>query len=346
MAPNRGFALIGPLPFNDRPLTLGGATRLFEVMVEDARKQNRDFSLVVANPHDRGGLSGKIKNLRHVLSELEGSARRHKVWVVNASQGGIQVLFPLLWVYAGLRGKKVVLRAFGAHLLDSIRASKMPPLLFRALRSLPLVYVESKALVEQVRAYNPRVEWFPNVRSVPTLQPDWTRPYARRFAYIGQVRESKGLPELIRVFDRLGPEFQLEVYGPIAEDGMRWIERDARYHGPLDAEGVQGVLANIDVLVLPTRYEGEGYPGIILEAYAHGVPCVSTLWKHVPEIVDHDRSGWLLEPGDEQALFDRIQTLDAPTLERCRPLALAKAAEFDSEAVHRRIFDQLESLTT
>lgn len=344
--PHSGFALIGPLPFSDRPLTLGGATRLFEVMVEEAKRQNRDFTLVVANPFDRGGLVGKIKNLGRVLSELEGAASRHGVWVVNASQGGIQVLFPLLWFYAKLRGKKLVLRAFGAHLLDSIEASAAPALLRKALRDLPLAYVESKALLEEVRKLNPRTEWFPNVRPLRSMHVDFDRPYARKFAYIGQIRESKGLPELLRVFDRLGKAFELSVYGPIAEESMNALERDPRYKGPLDAQGVQGVLSEIDVLALPTRYEGEGYPGIIIEAYAHGVPCVSTRWKHLPEVVDHGQTGWLLEPGNEEELYQQILKIDGAELSRLRPLALAKASEFDSEAVHRRIFDQLEKLSS
>ncbi len=341
-----GFALIGPLPFSDRPLTLGGATRLFEVMVDEAKRQNRDFTLVVANPFDRGGFVGKLKNLGRVLADLEGSAKRHGVWVVNVSQGGIQVLFPILWIYSKLRGKKLVLRAFGAHLLDSIDASAAPSLLRKALGELPLVYVESKALLEKVISVNPKAEWFPNVRPLKSNPVDFERPYKRSFAYIGQIRESKGLPELLRVFDRLGPDFELKVYGPIAEESMNSLERDPRYGGPLDAAGVQSVLSQIDVLTLPTRYEGEGYPGIIIEAYAHGVPSVSTRWKHLPEVVDDGHTGWLLEPGNEEALFEQIGRIDQSELRRLRPLALAKAAEFDSEAVHRRIFDQLENLTS
>jgi glycosyltransferase involved in cell wall biosynthesis len=59
-------------------------------------------------------------------------------------------------------------------------------------------------------------------------------------------------------------------------------------------------LAEADVCVLPSR--SEGLPNALLEAMAAGVPVVATEVGGTAELVQHDRIGWLVPPGDATAL--------------------------------------------
>jgi glycosyltransferase involved in cell wall biosynthesis len=88
-------------------------------------------------------------------------------------------------------------------------------------------------------------------------------------------------------------------------------------------------VAAADVFVLPSLEEG--LPLALVEAMALGVPVVSTPVNAIPEAVQHDVTGLLVEPGDAAGLADAILQLRTdPT--RARRLAAAGEA-------HARIFD-------
>jgi starch synthase len=61
------------------------------------------------------------------------------------------------------------------------------------------------------------------------------------------------------------------------------------------------VLVQSAALVVPSVWE-EPLGLVVLEAMACGVPVVATAVGGIPEIVQHDRNGLLVEPGDAAAL--------------------------------------------
>jgi glycosyltransferase involved in cell wall biosynthesis len=63
----------------------------------------------------------------------------------------------------------------------------------------------------------------------------------------------------------------------------------------------------LDALVLPSFTEG--LPNVVLEALAASVPVVATAAGGTPEVVEDGKSGFLVPPGDAQALAERIQAL-------------------------------------
>jgi glycosyltransferase involved in cell wall biosynthesis len=67
------------------------------------------------------------------------------------------------------------------------------------------------------------------------------------------------------------------------------------------------------IVVSPSLYEGFGLPAA--EGMSCGSPVIATTGGAFPEIIDHDRSGWLVPPGDSPALADAIRRLmDDPQL--------------------------------
>jgi glycosyltransferase involved in cell wall biosynthesis len=147
----------------------------------------------------------------------------------------------------------------------------------------------------------------------------------RRFVYVGQVRPSKGVLELISAAEKLPGDAILDVYGPFFDGldntlfgpGVR-----ARYKGVLDSDKVVPTLKEYDVFVLPSKASSEGYPGAILEAFSVGLPVIATTVGGIPEIVD-ERCGILVEPGDVEALIGAMCRLVA---DRSTYRALCKGA--------------------
>ena len=83
-------------------------------------------------------------------------------------------------------------------------------------------------------------------------------------------------------------------------------QENLRFTGILEGQDYINELASSDFLVLPSNYETQGV--VILEAFACGMPVVSTNVGGIPEIVD-ESNGILVPPQDPEKLADAMQTM-------------------------------------
>ncbi len=74
------------------------------------------------------------------------------------------------------------------------------------------------------------------------------------------------------------------------------LRLNSRVHFLGFREDMDRLYAAADVLLLPSEHEPFGL--VILEAMAAGVPVVASRSGGIPEIIEHGKSGLLLEPGD------------------------------------------------
>jgi glycosyltransferase involved in cell wall biosynthesis len=62
-------------------------------------------------------------------------------------------------------------------------------------------------------------------------------------------------------------------------------------------------------LVLPSVC-AEVFPRTLVEAFACGLPVIASRVGALPELVAQDRTGWLFDPAQPQALADLLQRAD------------------------------------
>ncbi len=85
--------------------------------------------------------------------------------------------------------------------------------------------------------------------------------------------------------------------------------------GALAPSAVATALRDADVFCLPSF--AEGLPVSIMEAMAVGVPVVTTYISGIPELVVHDRTGWVVPAGDAEALAAAVSSaLTSPDRDR------------------------------
>jgi len=131
--------------------------------------------------------------------------------------------------------------------------------------------------------------------------------------FIGRIEKGKGLFDLLESVDRLNhKDLTLYIIGDggqadaVAEE-IRRRNLGETVHMLGYRTDIPAILNISNVFVLPSHREGT--PRVITEALAAGVPVVSTDIAGIPEQVTEGVNGYLIEPGDVNALTDRLQEL-------------------------------------
>jgi glycosyltransferase involved in cell wall biosynthesis len=216
------------------------------------------------------------------------------------------------------------------------------------LRRARIVAVADHVADAVVQAGIPRnrIEVIPNgvvVPAEPALPHTGDGPV--RIGLLGRLDPQKGADVFVEAARTIGVEAELVLGAPGAYDlyaedllaGARAANVEIVI--PAGAE----FLRSVDVVVLPSRYEG--HPLVLLEAMALGKPVVATRIPGIVEVVESGRTGVLVPPGDADALAATLRSLvENPELRaslgaRARELVTSRYALAD---VHDRIVTFLE----
>jgi len=82
------------------------------------------------------------------------------------------------------------------------------------------------------------------------------------------------------------------------------LQQNVILTGFISPDEIPGYMVAADIFVLPSL--SEGFPNVLLEAMAAGLPIVATSVGGIPEIVTDGENGFLVEPGNSQQLAGKI----------------------------------------
>ena len=165
------------------------------------------------------------------------------------------------------------------------------------------------------------------VRTFLRVDPRFSPPTHRRddgcfrIVYVGRLDATKGLPLLLKAFDRLDhPRKELVLVGGWGTRRMNrflapWLRRPDVRHAPGDP---LPALHAADVFVHPSYEDGFGYAPA--EALACGTPVVVTADTGMNEHVRDGINGFIVPTGRADALLDRLQAVAARPLAQTRSL--------------------------
>jgi len=159
-----------------------------------------------------------------------------------------------------------------------------------------------------------------------------------RLLYVGRLQNNKGLSELFRAARELmteGLNFRIWVAG----DGYRrneirrlaqqlGIAERVDFLGWVPIDKLKSIYRACDIFVLPSYTEG--VPRTVLEAMSNGLPVVATRVGGIPEVVEHNRTGILVERRNAGQLKNAMRNLilDKPLRERMAMRGLKKSRLF------------------
>jgi glycosyltransferase involved in cell wall biosynthesis len=167
--------------------------------------------------------------------------------------------------------------------------------------------------------------------------------------FVGRLTRDKGLPELIEAFElilKVEPMTRLLLVGWFdrSEDALdsrlkARIQGHPQIHCSGFVEDTAPFYRAMDILVLPTWREG--FPNVVLEAAASGVPAITTLSTGSRDAVIPEVTGLLVPPGYPEAISEAVLKLLRDP-ERRRRLGEAARAWVSGHYARERVL----SLTT
>lgn len=141
------------------------------------------------------------------------------------------------------------------------------------------------------------------------------------YCFVGRIVGDKGINELVSAFKRLHaehPATRLLLVGPF-EDNLDPVSEETRATieslSAIEALGwqtdVRPFLAASDVFVFPSYREG--FPNVVMQAGALGLPSIVTDINGSNEIIRNGENGVIIPSKDEEALYQTLKdTLENP----------------------------------
>ncbi len=140
---------------------------------------------------------------------------------------------------------------------------------------------------------------------------------AKVVGFVGRLTRDKGVPELVAAFDgilKAEPKAHLLLVGwfDASDDLLGKAVRDKiESHPQIHLTGYQECAASfyraMDVMVLPTWREG--FPNVVLEAAATGIPVITTFCTGSRDSVVPEVTGLLIPPGYPEAIKEAVVRL-------------------------------------
>ena len=161
------------------------------------------------------------------------------------------------------------------------------------------------------------LEFFDRTPEVLELAEKYRKEEVVTFCFVGRIVRDKGMNELVAAFQRLHqayPNTRLVLVGPFEEkldpvlpETRQAIEQQAAIEWMGWQNDIRPFLAASEVFVFPSYREG--FPNVVLQAGAMGLPSIVTDINGSSEIITEGVNGSIIPSQDEEALYKAMEKL-------------------------------------
>lgn len=175
------------------------------------------------------------------------------------------------------------------------------------------------------------------------------------FVFVGRLVGDKGINELVAAFQNLntiGLPVKLLLVGPQEDDldplqhqTLHQINSNSNIVSVGFQHDVRAYFAISDVLVFPSYREG--FPNVVMQAGAMGLPSIVTDINGCNEIVIEGENGIIIPAKDEQAIFNAMEKMlkDSALLKKMKQNARSMiVSRYEQEVVWKAILAEYEKL--
>lgn len=259
--------------------------------------------------------AGGIKSLPRIWWQGLIASAKCKNIITLLSDNGLKAVIPVFLFYKLIFQNRISHLCLGAELA---RYLKRTPWVGRLMHKVDCLYAETNVLKNALNneGYE-NVRILPNCKklnpiSVSELKHNWSEPF--KLCMFARVMKEKGVEDAVNVIKDINQEagrdlLVLDIYGQVDNRQVEWFENlqkefspAIKYGGLVPFDRSVEVLKEYFALLFPTKFYVEGVPGTIIDAYASGLPVISSRWESFADVIDDKVTGYGYE-------FDNIGAL-------------------------------------
>ena len=280
---------------------------------------------------------------------------RCKTIIILLSGNGMKVYFPMMYYAKKILKRRIFHDVIGGNLASYVQKYPQYVKYLSAYDGNWVEFDKMKTQLENHGIHNCTV--IPNfkrlnneeVKAMPNQQGK------KSFCMFSRVMEEKGITDAIEAIGKYNEEHKepvfLNIWGPVDDRYKEAFEvllqkagEYVKYHGSVNYDESVKVLTNHLALLFPTHWDGEGFPGTIVDAYAAGIPVIASDWNANSELVDNFKTGWIYPNEKVGNLYESIEwaVQNEEKMMAMRKDCKEKAAEYTPETVMNKILEQLE----
>lgn len=190
-----------------------------------------------------------------------------------------------------------------------------------------------------------KVLHIPNFIDTRANQPDYVSE--NYMAYIGRLSKEKGILTLIEAMkDIKGIDLYIVGDGPLRGEIEKIIAAQGLTHikllGFKTGKELKEIIQHCKFTVLPSEWY-ENSPLSVFESMAYGKPVIGANIGGIPELIDHERTGYIFESRNSQQLAERINEL-ANHPGRAEEMGREARTRAETEYNHERHFEKVEKV--
>lgn len=271
--------------------------------------------------------------------------------------GGIKV-FPWLLRAANIAGKcRLHYVVVGGWLCSYLKENWLTAW---NLKRFDGIYVETETMRKAMESLGfSNVVLMPNCKRLTPLRENdliSSSGEPRRLCIFSRIMREKGIADAVEAVStinrRAGKQvYSLDLYGQIDPGQAEWFEQlksefpdYIRYCGTIDYHQSVEVLRDYFALLFPTKFYTEGVPGTIIDAFAAGLPVISSRWESFSDILDEETCmSYAFD--DERGLLTTLEAVaaDPEQLNAKKTACLRRAAEYTPEHVMEILISRLKN---
>ncbi|PWD98014.1 glycosyltransferase family 4 protein [Marinilabilia rubra] len=265
-------------------------------------------------PRDQSFFTNFFRILRYLLVSEQV--------ILSLNIRGRYTMVPLVYLLSFFRKRRTALFVMGGAMGEEVKHLNrfFRTLFVKCLNDLDAIFVQSLNLKSDLNDSGVK-----NVFVVYNGKKDFGHRWQKenkhgRLVFASRITKAKGIFELATAVEILSREFnpaiKLDFYGPIdknvSKDFERLLSRKKgliSYEGVLTPDKVQEVMSRYHLFILPTYHDGEGLPGIMIDAGFVGIPTILSRIKALDEFFCDKESVLFVPPLAIDAIVEKVKEL-------------------------------------
>lgn len=232
-----------------------------------------------------------------------------------AAQGNLKYLFPLIYCINFITRAQLNYVAIGGWLFGFLENKPIHRYMLSRVKN---IYVQTGNLCTKLDNYNfNNVHLLNNFRLIkyPEINLEYNSKSNIRLVFMARVHPLKGVNLIFKLEKELNKidlyDVSIDIYGPVVKEyEQEFFSKikysSVRYCGIIEPSCVYGVLQQYDLMLFPTKYFTEGFPGSILDAYISGLPVIATHWLNAEEFIDNEKTGYIIDFNDDEFFIKKV----------------------------------------